>query len=145
MKPKQIESGADISARHGLELSPNQLALMKVIEAQPGAVPKPMAPPRATVPNVLIYKVKEKMFAIMSLRGAEGVILKCDPDQALLLRERYEGIGHRSHLDPRFWISVGLDADVPADEIHHLVKHSYEQVVAKLTRKQKAELAELSQ
>jgi predicted DNA-binding protein (MmcQ/YjbR family) len=44
----------------------------------------------------------------------------------------------------RFWISVNLDADVPADEIERLMGHSYELVCAGLTRKQKAELAALS-
>lgn len=103
-----------------------------------------MTPPRASVPNVLIYKVMNKMFAITSIRGTEGVILKCDPDRAIFLRENYEGIGHRSHLDARYWISIRLGADVPSDEIDSLVKHSYEQVCTKLTKKQKAELAELS-
>ncbi|MGH8218356.1 MAG: MmcQ/YjbR family DNA-binding protein, partial [Steroidobacteraceae bacterium] len=51
------------------------------------------------------------------------------------------GIGHRSHLDRRYWISVSLDADVPAKELKRLIAHSYELVCAKLTGKQKAELA----
>lgn len=83
-----------------------------------------MTPPRASVPNVLIFKVMNKMFAIMSIRGPEGVILKCDPDQVLLLREEYEGVGHRSHLDPRYWISVSLESDVPMDKIIRLVNLS---------------------
>ena len=52
--------------------------------------------------------------------------------------------GHRSHLDRRFWISVDLDADVPADEVARLAEASYELVCAGLTRKQQAELAGLS-
>jgi predicted DNA-binding protein (MmcQ/YjbR family) len=60
------------------------------------------------------------------------------------MRTKYEGIGHRSHLDRRFWISVNLDSDVPASEVKRLVAHSYELVRAKLTRKQKAELEALA-
>ena len=81
------------------------------------------------------------MFAILSLRGAENVALKCDPHRTEVLRGKYTGIGHRSHLDRRFWISVDLDADVPAEEIERLAGHSYELVCAGLTRKQKAALA----
>ncbi len=103
-----------------------------------------MTPPRASVPNVLIFKVMNKMFAIISIRGPEGVILKCDPDQVLLLREEYEGVGHRSHLDPRYWISVSLESDVPMAKIIRLVNHSYELVCRNLTRKQHAELSKLS-
>ena len=58
-----------------------------------------------------------------------------------MLREEYAGVGHRSHLDRRFWISVDLDADVPQSEIERLAAHSYELVRAGLTKKQQAELA----
>jgi predicted DNA-binding protein (MmcQ/YjbR family) len=57
-----------------------------------------------------------------------------------MLRESYQGVGHRSHLDRRNWISVDLDSDVPPDEIQALIAHSWDQVAASLTRKQKAEL-----
>jgi predicted DNA-binding protein (MmcQ/YjbR family) len=72
------------------------------------------------------------------------VILKCDPHLAEVLREQYSGVGHRSHLDRRFWICVTLDGDVPTDEIERLAAHSYDLVCAGLTRKQKAELAVLA-
>ena len=100
-----------------------------------------MAAPKASTPSFLIYKVMGKMFAILTIRGIENVILKCDPNLAQALREQYAGVGHRSHLDRRYWISVNLDADVPAKEIQRLVGHSYELVCSGLTRKQKAALA----
>jgi predicted DNA-binding protein (MmcQ/YjbR family) len=58
-----------------------------------------------------------------------------------MLRERYAGIGHRSHLDRRYWINVSLDTDVPTREIKRLVAQSYQLVCANLTRKQRADLA----
>jgi len=119
-------------------------ALKNLIESKPGAVANPMAPPHAATPSVIIYQVMGKMFAILSLRGNDDVILKCDPSLAQALREQYAGVGHRSHLDRRYWISVNLDADVPMDEIKHLVGHSYQLVCSGLTRKQRAELGSLS-
>jgi predicted DNA-binding protein (MmcQ/YjbR family) len=77
-------------------------------------------------------------------RSIENVILKCHPNLAQSRREQYAGVGHRSHLDRRFWISVTLDADIPMDEIERLVGHSYELVCSGLTRKQRAERAALS-
>ena len=114
--------------------------LMACLHAKPGAVANPMNAPRSTRPNVVIYKVMGKMFAIVSVRDAEYVILKCDPNLAQSLREEYEGVGHRSHLDRRFWISIDLDADVPTTEIERLAGHSYELVRSGLSRKQRAEL-----
>jgi predicted DNA-binding protein (MmcQ/YjbR family) len=80
------------------------------------------------------------MFAIFEVNRFAGVILKCDPDLADILRGKYDGIGHRSHLDRRFWIAVNFEADVPTREIEKLVAHSHAQVCATLTRKQQAEL-----
>jgi predicted DNA-binding protein (MmcQ/YjbR family) len=88
----------------------------------------------------MIYKVMGKMFAIVGLGKVEHVILKCDPHLVESLKEIYAGVGHRSHLDQRSWISVELDSDVPADEIDRLVDQSYDLVVKTLTRKQRAEL-----
>ena len=116
-------------------------ALMAVLEAKPGSTARPISAPRASSPNAMIYYVCAKMFAILSVRGTEYVILKCDPALAEMLRARYTGVSHRSHLDKRFWIAVDLDADVPSREIKRLVEHSYEQVRAGLTRKQQAEIA----
>ncbi len=96
--------------------------------------------PRGSVPNVIIYKVMGKMFAILSVRGEESVILKCEEGLADILREQYAGVGHRSHLDPRHWICVSLDADVPEAEAWRLADRSYDLVCAGLTRKQVAAL-----
>jgi predicted DNA-binding protein (MmcQ/YjbR family) len=114
------------------------------IEAKPGAEGRPFAPGKTSPPLVIIYNVMGKMFAILSVRGVADVILKCDPLLVSALRENYAGIGHRSHLDRRFWISVRLDADVPPKEIRRLVSLSYELVCATLTAKQRAELARLA-
>ena len=122
-------------------LRPRTAALKKVLDAKVGAVAQPMAAPTGTTPLVLIYKVLGKMFAILSLREDEHVILKCDPQLVELLREQYEGIGHRSHLDKRYWIAVSLNADVPAAEVKRLVAQSYDLVCAGLTKKQQAALA----
>ena len=125
----------------GPELGARTLALQAVLAAMPGAVAEPMTASRGSTPLVVLFKVMGKMFAILSVRGAEYVVLKCDPHLAESLREQYAGVGHRSHLDRRFWISVELDSDVPPEEIERLAAHSYELVVAGLTKTQRAELA----
>ena len=117
--------------------SPSVAALAAVLEAKPGAAGGALP----SAPGVTIYKVMGKIFAILATRRDPYVILKCDPHLAEVLREQYAGVGHRSHLDRRFWISVVLDADVPQGEIERLAGHSYELVVAGLSRKQKAALA----
>jgi predicted DNA-binding protein (MmcQ/YjbR family) len=62
---------------------------------------------------------------------------------AEVLRVQYKGVGHRTHLNPRHWIAVTLDADVPMKEVERLATASHELVCASLTRKQQVELAAL--
>ncbi len=85
-----------------MDLARRTAALKAILEAKPGATAEPMSAPRGSTPLVLIFKVMGKMFAILSVRGVENVILKCDPHLAEVLREQYAGVGHRSHLDRRF-------------------------------------------
>jgi len=111
----------------------------------PGADPLARSPARSTKgPLALDYRVMGKTFAILQVRGEALVILKCDPHLAEILREQYRGVGHRTHLDPRHWICVWLEADVPAEEVERLAQGSYDLVCAGLTKKQRAELDALS-
>jgi predicted DNA-binding protein (MmcQ/YjbR family) len=113
---------------------------MARLAAMPGAAASAPPAPGGRAPQAMIYKVMGKMFAIVGLGKVPHVILKCDPHLVEVLKETYGGVGHRSHLDPRNWISVELEADVPEDEIGRLVAQSYERVCAGLTRKQREAL-----
>ena len=126
-----------------LKISKRTAAVRAWIERKPGAVPEILSARTDAPPIAVIYKVMGKIFAILSIRKIESVILKTDPHLAQMLRRQYAGVGHRSHLDRRYWISVTLDADVPHKEVKRLVSQSYDLVCARLTAKQKAELARL--
>ena len=110
------------------------------LDAMPGATSTQLP----SAPGVLLYKIMGKMFAVLELRKLEAVILKCDPVLIDTLKTQYTGVGHRSHLDRRFWICVDLNADVPMTETMKLAAQSYDLVRGKLTRKQKAELEALA-
>jgi predicted DNA-binding protein (MmcQ/YjbR family) len=120
-----------------LKLSTRTGTVKGWIEAKPGAVAETFAARKGATSSTVIYKVMGKMFAILSIRGIANVILKCDPHLASMLRKEYEGVGHRSHLDRRYWICVDLDSDVPGKEIKRLISQSYDLVCAKLTAKQR--------
>ena len=121
-------------------VSPAIARMRACLGAPPGAVGSPLP----SAKGVTLYKVMGKMFAILTTYPIEGVILKCDPHLAEMLRSKYAGVGRRGHLDPRFWISIDLHADVPLSEVEQLAASAYDLVRAKLTRKQKAELELLS-
>jgi predicted DNA-binding protein (MmcQ/YjbR family) len=138
--PKRLASKR---SRAGIELSARTNAVKAFLETRPGVEAVPVIAPRGLAPLSLMFKIMGKMFAVLSLRGDEYVVLKCEPHVGEMLRAQYEGVGHRTHLDPRHWIAVELDADVPKKEIERLATQSYALVSASLTRRQRAELAAL--
>ena len=92
--------------------------------------------------EVAVIRVGGKMFALVPLFGEPGSVnLKCDPAQALELREMYSGIRPGYHQDKRHWNTVDLDGSVEDDVVRGLISDSYELVVAGLPRSIRAELA----
>jgi len=88
-----------------------------------------------------VFKVAGRMFALVSLGPPPGsVSLKCDPHLALGLRARYAAVTPGYHLNKRHWNTVELDDSVPEPELLELIGHSYELVVARLTRAQRSGL-----
>ena len=91
--------------------------------------------------GVAVFKVAGRMFALVPLGEPPGsVSLKCDPHLAAGLRARYAAITPGYHLNKRHWNTVVLDGSVPDEELAELIDHSYEQVVARLTRAQRNRL-----
>ncbi len=127
-----------------MKMGPRLDALLAQLNGKPGAAAGPVPAPAGRASPAVIYKVMGKMFAIVGLGKVEHVILKCDPHLVEILKQTYAGVGHRSHLDHRFWISVELNSDVSEDEIARLVDQSYDLVRATLTRKQREALAALA-
>ena len=92
--------------------------------------------------EVAVFKVAGRMFALVSLGPPPGsVSLKCDPDFAAALRDRYAAITPGYHLNKRHWNTVALDGSVPDEELLDLIDHSYELVVARLPRARRNELS----
>jgi predicted DNA-binding protein (MmcQ/YjbR family) len=91
--------------------------------------------------EVAVYKVAGRMFALVSLGSEPGsVSLKCDPGLAEDLRGRYPAIRPGYHLSKRHWNTVDLDGSVPDDEVLELIDHSYDLVLARLTKAERKAL-----
>ncbi len=95
--------------------------------------------------QTLVFKVLGKMFALTDVDKFVSVNLKCDPEKAVLLRERYSGVLPGYHMNKRHWNTVLMDGSVDDPLVITLVDHSYDLVVAKLPKKDRqAFLAEKS-
>ena len=85
--------------------------------------------------TVLVFKVAGKIFALMSLDEVPArANLKCDPDLALELRDRYEQVRPGYHMNKKHWNTVEIESGIPDAELRKMIDHSYELVVQSLPK-----------
>lgn len=80
--------------------------------------------------GVAVYKAgaedDAKMFAIIQEdSNPTRLSLKCDPQLAVVLREKYETILPGYHLNKKHWNTIICTGQVPIDELQDLVRLSY--------------------
>ena len=85
--------------------------------------------------DVLVFKVGGKMFALAALDAVPATVnLKCDPDLALDLRDRYEQVRPGYHMNKKHWNTVEIDSGLPDTELRRMIDHSFELVVQNLPK-----------
>lgn len=95
-------------------------------------------------PDVPVFKVMNKMFALISVRNDnQEMNLKCDPDYAEELRDLYEAVQPGYHMNKQHWNTVILDGSLNNDLIFQMIDESYNLVVKKLKKVEKEELKRL--
>jgi len=86
-------------------------------------------------PDVQVFKIKEKLFALMTTReGVERVNLKCDTEEAIILREIFEDVIPGYHMNKAHWNTIILSGSIPDGEIKRMIDRSYCLVVKKLKK-----------
>ena len=87
--------------------------------------------------TTLVFKVGNKMFALMSLDDGFGINLKCDPELAIQLRDRHSYVTPGYHMNKQLWNTVQFD-QAGRDELLEWIDNSYELVKSSLTKKKQA-------
>ncbi|GGV77560.1 DNA-binding protein [Streptomyces gelaticus] len=85
-------------------------------------------------PETSVFKVLGKMFALSALDARPLTVnLKCDPDEAVRLREKYDAVVPGWHMNKRHWNTVTVSG-VPDRVLRELIEDSYDLVVAGLPK-----------
>lgn len=94
--------------------------------------------------STLVFKVMGKMFALTGLeRIPFSVNLKCDPDDAVELREYHPEITPGYHMSKKHWNTIDCSGSLSIDFLQQLIDHSYTLVVKNMTKKMQQELDRL--
>lgn len=85
--------------------------------------------------NTLVFKVGEKMFALVNIDNFEFINLKCDPEKAIELRAEHAFIEPGYHMSKKHWNSVKLHTGIKEELLLALINHSYDLVYKSLSKK----------
>lgn len=88
--------------------------------------------------DTLVFKVKQKIFALINMLPPYSISLKCDPEYAVELRERYDYIIPGYHLNKKHWNTLNLDK-CPKEKSLELIDLSYKLVTSKFKKSTKKE------
>lgn len=85
--------------------------------------------------DYLLLRVGGRIFVCLGLaREDYTVTVKCDPDYAIELRDRYSEIQPAWHWNKRYWNQISLRGTLTDTMIQSLIRHSYAQAAMKLPR-----------
>lgn len=90
--------------------------------------------------KVRVYRVANKMFALMIDELLLSINLKCDPMYALELRSLYRCVTGGYHMNKKHWNTVEINGDINDDSVKELIDHSYELVLSGLPKKRQLAL-----
>lgn len=89
--------------------------------------------------TTLVFRIMGKIFAMTDLQNSDCVVLKCDSERALYLRDKYSDIKGAWHTNKKYWNQINTHGMLSDDFIKSLIRHSYAEVVKKLPKKIVAE------
>lgn len=90
--------------------------------------------------TALVFKVNNKMFMIMDLESDLRISLKCDPNVAIELRERFKSVGPGYHLNKQLWNTINIDGSIDDRIIYQWIDDSYRLIIENMPRKDQQRL-----
>ncbi|MCQ2345883.1 MAG: MmcQ/YjbR family DNA-binding protein [Paludibacteraceae bacterium] len=89
--------------------------------------------------TVVVFRLKGKIFGCISLDQHDRIVLKCDAEYALQLRELHPEIEGAWHWNKKYWNQINLNGNLPDDLLKRLVRHAWDEVNSKLPKKERVD------
>ena len=92
-------------------------------------------------PDTLVYKVGGKMFLLVGLYDEDlRFNVKCDPNKAIELRERFPCVLPGYHMNKKHWNTIIVDGSVSGKQLKEWIDDSYHLIIDSLPKKLRDEL-----
>ncbi len=103
--------------------------------------------PSVTVDNTFgpqtdVYRVGNKIFAMVNVEHANMVTLKVLPEEGEALRAQHDFIRPGYYMNKRHWITVDLPAPASFEELSELIAESHRLVFHSLTKPARSRIQE---
>ncbi len=76
-------------------------------------------------PETLVFKVGGKVFALTDIDTFASINLKCDPERAAELRERYDYVLPGFHMNKKHWNTIIVDGKLTSKQLKQFIQDSY--------------------
>lgn len=75
--------------------------------------------------TTLVYKIGGRMYACADMEEFGQIAVKCNPDEAIALREKYPEIDAAYHFNKKHWNGIRTTGDLPDAFIREQIRKSY--------------------
>jgi predicted DNA-binding protein (MmcQ/YjbR family) len=91
--------------------------------------------------NTLVFRVMKKIFLLASINEIPlRINLKCDPEKAVELRERYGSVLPGYHMNKTHWNTIVIDGSVAERKIISWIDESYILITNSLKKSEREKL-----
>ncbi|MDB4924461.1 MmcQ/YjbR family DNA-binding protein [Mucilaginibacter sp.] len=95
--------------------------------------------------ETLVFKVGGKIFLIAGLDNGDRFNIKCDPELAIELRERYTEVQPGYHMNKKMWNTVFMNGTLTRKQLLEMIDHSYDLIFQSLAKKIQTEIIGISE
>ncbi|NNU33901.1 MmcQ/YjbR family DNA-binding protein [Mucilaginibacter sp. S1162] len=92
-----------------------------------------------------VFKVGGKMFLLTGLKQGDRFNVKCDPELAVELRDRYTEVQPGYHMNKAMWNTVFMNGTLAHKQLLEMVDHSYDLIFKSLPKKTQAQIIGVSE
>jgi predicted DNA-binding protein (MmcQ/YjbR family) len=94
-------------------------------------------------PDLVVFKVAGKIFLILPINESTvSINVKCNPEKAIELRERYPCVQPGYHMNKKHWNTISIDGSVSDRLIETWINDSYQLIINNLSKKERSSLLE---
>ena len=89
--------------------------------------------------TTLVFSVRSKMFCATNVETFEFINVKCNPEKAILLREKYKEVIPGYYMNKNHWNSIMTKGRIGDNLMKEWIRDSYTLIVSNLPKKTQRE------